>query len=143
MLPDQSARPVALDQVKHGYAAAPAHWPYSTFLACVARGLYPEADRPLANGTALDRRAGARRLAAREPRAQVTGAFGLDASPPFRISGSADSNGERSRFVPSGRARSRRLANFPMNSDRRSARICSRTMAPFGDRKALMPNMQS
>lgn len=29
--------------VKHGYATAPGEWPYSTFPACVARGLYPEA----------------------------------------------------------------------------------------------------
>ena len=34
---------VHFNPVKHGYVAAPGDWPYSTFRACVARGLYPEA----------------------------------------------------------------------------------------------------
>ena len=31
---------VHFNPVKHGYVAHPADWPYSTFRACVARGLY-------------------------------------------------------------------------------------------------------
>ena len=34
---------VHFNPVRHGYVPTPAHWPYSTFRACVARGLYPEA----------------------------------------------------------------------------------------------------
>ncbi len=34
---------VHFNPVKHGTVTAPGEWPYSTFLACVARGLYPEA----------------------------------------------------------------------------------------------------
>ena len=34
---------VHFNLVKHGYVAAPGDWAYSTFRACVARGLYPEA----------------------------------------------------------------------------------------------------
>ena len=34
---------VHFNPVKHGYVAAPGDWPYSTFRACVSRGLYPEA----------------------------------------------------------------------------------------------------
>jgi putative transposase len=33
---------VHFNPVKHGYVAAPADWPHSTFRACVRRGLYPE-----------------------------------------------------------------------------------------------------
>lgn len=33
---------VHFNPLKHGLAAAAADWPYSTFEACVARGLYPE-----------------------------------------------------------------------------------------------------
>jgi putative transposase len=32
---------VHFNPVKHGLVAAPAEWPYSTFKACVHRGLYP------------------------------------------------------------------------------------------------------
>lgn len=32
---------VHFNPVKHGLAAAPAEWPYSTFRTCVERGLYP------------------------------------------------------------------------------------------------------
>ena len=33
---------VHFNPVKHGYADHPAEWPYSTFRACVRRGLYPK-----------------------------------------------------------------------------------------------------
>ncbi|VUX46674.1 conserved hypothetical protein [Candidatus Defluviicoccus seviourii] len=33
---------VHFNPVKHGLAASPADWPYSTFKSCVDRGLYPE-----------------------------------------------------------------------------------------------------
>jgi hypothetical protein len=32
---------VDFNPVRHGLVAAPAEWPYSTFKACVHRGLYP------------------------------------------------------------------------------------------------------
>jgi putative transposase len=32
---------VHFNPVKHGYVANVANWPYSTFKACVRRGLYP------------------------------------------------------------------------------------------------------
>ena len=32
---------VHFNPVKHGLVASPADWPYSTFRACVSRGLYP------------------------------------------------------------------------------------------------------
>jgi REP-associated tyrosine transposase len=32
---------IHFNPVKHGLVAAPAEWPYSTFKACVHRGLYP------------------------------------------------------------------------------------------------------
>jgi putative transposase len=32
---------IHLNPVKHGLAAHPAEWPYSSFARCVARGLYP------------------------------------------------------------------------------------------------------
>jgi Transposase and inactivated derivatives len=34
---------VHFNPVKHGTVTAPGEWSYSTFRACVARGLYPEA----------------------------------------------------------------------------------------------------
>lgn len=33
---------VHFNPVRHGYVAHAAEWPYSTFKACVRRGLYPE-----------------------------------------------------------------------------------------------------
>jgi putative transposase len=33
---------VHFNPVKHGLATSPADWPYSTFRACVSRGVYPE-----------------------------------------------------------------------------------------------------
>ena len=33
---------VHFNPVKHGYVPHAADWPYSTFAACVRRGLYPE-----------------------------------------------------------------------------------------------------
>jgi putative transposase len=33
---------VHFNPIKHGYATHPAEWPYSSFRACVAKGLYPE-----------------------------------------------------------------------------------------------------
>jgi putative transposase len=32
---------VHFNPVRHGYVSHPADWPYSSFHACVARGLYP------------------------------------------------------------------------------------------------------
>jgi REP-associated tyrosine transposase len=32
---------VHFNPVRHGLVAVPADWPYSTFRACVRRGLYP------------------------------------------------------------------------------------------------------
>jgi putative transposase len=40
---------VHFNPVKHGLAAHPASWPYSTFRKCVARGLYDAAWAPADN----------------------------------------------------------------------------------------------
>jgi len=46
---------VHFNPVKHGYVAAPGDWAYSTFHACVARGLYPKS---WGGGDVQDLRAG-------------------------------------------------------------------------------------
>jgi Transposase and inactivated derivatives len=50
---------VPFNPVKHGYVTASGEWPYSTFRACVARGLYPEVcvDAELHSGCRLLRSA--------------------------------------------------------------------------------------